>query len=140
MNKAANTYWIDSRLSSQRPAARAITLPPRGTADELASAPAVARDVAKSRRLAVPSWVYFCTVMLATFALCVTVTIRTHAEMGAAEKKLEGMSTDVERLKETNESLRREAERLRTDPRAIETAARTRLNMVRPNEIVVPLN
>ncbi|MCA1557246.1 MAG: septum formation initiator family protein [Acidobacteria bacterium] len=30
-------------------------------------------------------------------------------------------------------------QRLSNDPRAIEAAARTRLNMVRPNEILVPV-
>ena len=79
-------------------------------------------------------------VVLATFAVCVTVTMRTHAEMRGAEQKFQSVSSDVERLNGTNEALRREVERLRTDPRAIEAAARTRLNMVRANEVVVPVN
>jgi cell division protein FtsB len=79
-------------------------------------------------------------IVFATFAVCVTVTMRTHAEMRTAEQKLQGVSSDVERLRGTNETLRREVERLRTDPRAIEAAARTRLNMVRANEVVVPLD
>lgn len=140
MNKVVNTYWTDSRLSAQRPAARALTtLPARGTAVEL-SAGTVARDLVNGARFSIPSWVFFCTVVLATFALCLTVTMRTHAGMRTAERKLESMSTEVERLRGTNEALRHEAERIRTDPRAIETAARTRMNMVRANEIVVPLN
>lgn len=140
MNKAVDTFWTDSRLSSQRPAPRAITLPARGTADELSSVAAATRDLTKGNRLSVPSWAYFCMVVFATFAVCVTVTMRTHAERGVAVKKFEGVSAEVERLRETNDALRREAERLRTDPRAIEAAARVRLNMVRANEIVVPLN
>jgi cell division protein FtsB len=77
--------------------------------------------------------------MLATFALCATVTMRTHAEMRVAEQKYNNVSTDVEQLRTTNEALRHEVEQLREDPRAIESAARSRLNMVRANEIVVPL-
>ena len=33
-----------------------------------------------------------------------------------------------------------EVQRLRSDSRAIESAARSRLNMVRPNEIVIPVD
>ena len=36
-------------------------------------------------------------------------------------------------------SLRLEIEQLRTDPRTIEAAARSRLTMVRANEIVIPV-
>ncbi len=49
------------------------------------------------------------------------------------------MSMDVEQLRNTNASIQREVEQLRTNPRAIESAARARLNMVRANEIVVPI-
>jgi cell division protein FtsB len=66
--------------------------------------------------------------------------MRTHAEMRNAEQKFQSVSSDVERLHDTNDALRREVERLRSDPRAIEAAARTRLNMVRANEVVVPVN
>ncbi|HEX5709154.1 MAG TPA: septum formation initiator family protein [Pyrinomonadaceae bacterium] len=139
MNKAANSYWVDTRLAAQRPNSRALSLAPAsraGAADNVAVAPF---DGVRRRDLAVPSWVVFCMIMLATFALCATVTFRTHAEMRGAEQKFERMSDDVLKLKNTNESLKREVERLRTDPRAIEAAARTRLNMVRANEIVVPV-
>jgi cell division protein FtsB len=49
------------------------------------------------------------------------------------------MQADVEGLRNTNQSLRLEIEQLRTDPRTIEVAARSRLNMVRANEIVIPV-
>jgi len=49
------------------------------------------------------------------------------------------MQTDVEGLRNANQSLRLEIEQLRTDPRTIEAAARSRLNMLRANEIVVPV-
>ena len=141
MNKAANTYWTDPRLAAQRPNARALTLPPaaRPASDD---APALATAWVASRRNAfsVPSWVFFCMVVFATFAVCVTVTMRTHAEMRNAEQKFQSVGADVERLQGTNDALRREVERLRSDPRAIEAAARTRLNMVRANEVVMPVN
>ena len=78
-------------------------------------------------------------IMLATFAVCVTVTMRTYAERGSAERKFDEMNTDVQKIRQANLSLRRDIERLHKDPWAIEAAARTRLNMVRSNEVVVPL-
>jgi len=138
LNKAANTYWTDARLAAQRPTGRALALP--SPVGETVRANVAPRELTRPRRrLALPSWVVFCTIMLATFALCATVTMRTHAEMRGAEQKFERINTDVEQLKTTNEALRQEVERLRTDPRAVEAAARARLNMVRANEIVVPV-
>jgi cell division protein FtsB len=93
----------------------------------------------RSRAFSVPSWVFFCMIMLATFAVCVTVTMRADAALRGATQRYEQMSTNVEKVRDTNASLRREVERLQVDRRAIESAARERLNMVHPNEVVVPL-
>jgi cell division protein FtsB len=134
---AANPFWTDARLDAQRPASRALSLP--SNALETSVEVLGTRAVARRRDLSIPSWVVFCMIMLATFAVCVTVTMRTHAEMRGAEQKLEQMNTDVEKIRDTNASLRQEVERLRKDPRAIEAAARARLNMVRSNEVVVSL-
>jgi cell division protein FtsB len=138
LNKAANTYWTDSRLSAQRPAARPLTLaaPARELSRELVGT----RAEVRRRGGLIPSWAVFTMIMLATFALCVTVTMRTHAEMRSAEQKFSQMQTEVQTLSNTNDSLKREAERLQNDPRAIEAAARARLNMVRANEFVVPVD
>jgi cell division protein FtsB len=100
---------------------------------------AATRADVRRRGFAIPSWVVFGMVILATFALCVTVTMRTHAEMRSAEQKFEQMNVEVENLRRTNQTIERQVERLRTDPRAIEAAARTQLNMVRADEIVVPV-
>ena len=134
---AANPYWTDSRLAAQQPVARALTLPSPSQglgADAIVSRPAV-----RKRGLMIPSWVIFCTIMLATFAVCVTMTMRTHARMISAEQEWGQMSTDVEKIRGQNEALRQEVNRLSSDPRAIETVARERMNMVRANEVVVPL-
>ncbi len=79
-------------------------------------------------------------IMLATFAVCVTVTMRTHAARGAAEQKFVQMETEVQSIRDRNALLRRDVERLRTNKRTQEAAVRERLNMVRANEIVVPLD
>ena len=135
---AANPIWNDARLSAQRPAARALPLPSpvlEASAEALGS-----RARLRRRDLAIPSWVVFCMIMLATFAVCVSVTMRAQAEMRGAEQKYEQMSADVQRIRETNAALQKDIERLHNkDPRAVEAAARARLNMVRSNEVVVPL-
>ena len=134
---SANPLWTDARLAAQRPALRALTLP--SPAIETGTESAGGRAVARRREFSVPSWVFFCTIMLATFAVCVTVTMRADAAMRGAAQKYEQMGADVGQIRDTNEALKREVERLRSDPRAIETAARARLNMLHPNEVVVPL-
>jgi len=139
LNKAANTYWTDSRLDAQRPATRPLTLatPARELTRELVGS----RTEVRRRGGLIPSWAVFTMIMLATFALCVTVTMRTHAEMRNAEQKFSQMSTEVQAISNTNDSLKREVKRLQDhNSRAIEDAARARLNMIRPNEIVVPVD
>ena len=59
--------------------------------------------------------------------------------MSLASQQYMRMQGDVEELRNANQFLRTEIQQLSSDPRAIEAAARTRLNMVRPNEIVVPV-
>ena len=136
MNRAENTYWVDDRLRAQRVAERAIpSFPPaRDISRELVGT----RTEIRRRGGIIPSWVIFGMIILATFALCVTVTMRTHAEMRSAIEQHQQISAEVETLRTTNASIETEVRRLRTDPRAVEASARTRLNMVRVNEIVVP--
>ncbi|MCA1556740.1 MAG: septum formation initiator family protein [Acidobacteria bacterium] len=135
MNKAANTYWTDSRLDAQRPLT--LATPARELTRELIGT----RTEVRRRGGLIPSWAVFTMIMLTTFALCVTVTMRTHAEMRSAEQKFSQMSTEVQAISNTNDSLKREVKRLQDhNSRAIEDAARARLNMIRPNEIVVPVD
>jgi cell division protein FtsB len=134
---AANPFWTDTRLDTQRPVARALSLP--STAAETGVGAVGSRAIVRRRDFAIPSWVVFCMIMLATFAVCVTVTMRTHAQRLGAEQKFEQMETEVRSIRDKNASLRRDADRLRKDPRAIEAAARERLNMLHSNEVVIPL-
>jgi cell division protein FtsL len=134
---AANSYWVDERLREQRVAAR--RLPAVSSALDLPREIIGTRTEIRRRGGIIPSWVLFATIILATFGLCVTVTMRTHAEMRAASDQYERINTDVEKLRTANAQLETEVQRLRTDPRAIESAARSRLNMVRANEIIVPV-
>ena len=138
MSKVANTYWVDERIRAQRVAPR--------TGGSLASMQQISIDIIGSRTEVrrrgglVPSWVVFGMILLATFAVCVTVNMRTHAKFQVAAQQFSAMESDVEALRHVNQSLKADVERLRHDPRAIETAARARLNMVRSNEYVVPVD
>ncbi|HEV7375357.1 MAG TPA: septum formation initiator family protein [Pyrinomonadaceae bacterium] len=138
MNKAANTYWVDNRLRAQRVATRAIpslASPARDLSREIIGT----RTEIRRRGGLIPSWVVFVTIILATFAICVTVTMRTHAELRTASQHYEKVNSEVETLRNNNASLASEVQRLHSDRHFIESAARQRLRMVRANEIIVPI-
>lgn len=136
MSKVAD-YWVDERIRSQRVAPR--------TSASLASVQQISIDIlgtrtdVRRRGGIIPSWVVFGMILLATLAVCVTVNMRTRAKVHIAAQQLSAMQTDVEALRNVNQSLKTEVQKLRTDPRTIEFAARARLNMVRSNEYVVPV-
>ena len=136
MSKVAN-YWVDERIRAQRVAPR--------TNSSLASVQQISIEILGTRTEVrrrggiIPSWVVFGMILLATLAVCVTVNMRTRAKVQVAAQQLTAMQTDVEALRNVNHSLKTEVQRLRTDPRTIELAARARLNMVRSNEYVVPV-
>jgi cell division protein FtsB len=137
LSRVIDTYWVDERIRAQRVAPR--------VASPLASVKEISLDIigtrAEVRRRGglIPAWVIFGMIILGTFAICVAVTMRTRTKMSLASDQYVRMQTDVEGLRNANQLLRLEIEKLRTDPRTIELAARSRLNMVRPNEIVVPV-
>ena len=136
MSRVANSYWIDERIRTQRVSPRA---------NSLASVQQISQDIigtrseVRRRGGVIPSWVVFGMILLATLAVCVTVNMRTRTKVLVAAQQLTAMQTDVEALRSMNQSLKSELQRLRTDPRTIELAARARLNMVRSNEFVVPV-
>lgn len=137
MSRVINSYWVDERIRAQRVAPR-ITSPfssVQEISQELIGTPAEVRQ----RGGIIPAWVIFGMIVVATAAICTTVTLRTHTRMSTASEQYVRMQTDVDGLRSTNQSLRVEIEHLRSDPRTIEAAARSRLNMVRANEIVVPV-
>ena len=137
MSRVINSYWVDERIRAQRVAPRAIS--------PFASVREISLDIigtpAEVRRRGgvIPAWVIFGMVILGTFAICVAVTVRTRTKMSLASQQYTRMQGDVEQLRNTNQSLKLEIQRLNSDPRAIEAAARSRLNMVRANEFVVPV-
>jgi cell division protein FtsB len=146
LNRAANTYWVDERLATQRPMPRkmAFSLVREAIIGHTKRATRTAHldgldRIEESRREAIiPSWTIFYMIILAMAAICFTVTMRTSARMTSAIEQHGKISASVETLRSTNASLQQEIDQLYKDPHTIETAARDRLGMVRPNEIVVP--
>jgi cell division protein FtsB len=137
LSRVINSYWVDERIKAQRVAPRASSA--------FASVKEISLDIigspAEVRRRGgiIPAWVIFGMIILAAFAICVAVTMRTRTRMSLASQQYVRMQNDVKGLRSANQSLRLEIEKLRTDPRTIEAAARSRLNMVRANEIVIPV-
>jgi len=136
VSKVANNYWVDERIRAQRVSPRASSLP---SVQQISMEIIGTRTEVRRRGGIIPSWVVFGMILLATFAVCVTVNMRTRAKVQVAAQQLTAMETDVEALRAVNQSLKSDLERLRTDPRTIELAARAQLNMVRSNEFVVPV-
>jgi cell division protein FtsB len=137
LSKVINSYWVDERIRAQRvvPRVNSSFASVREISLDIIGTPAEVRR----RGGVIPAWVIFGMIILGTFAICVAVTMRTRSRMSLASQQYVRMQSDVEELRHTNQSLRVEIERLSSDPRTIEAAARSRLNMVRANEIVVPV-
>ena len=136
MSKVANTYWVDERIRAQRVAPRTNSL---ASVQQISLEILGTRTEVRRRGGIIPSWVVFGMILLATFAVCVTVNMRTRAKVQIAAQQLTAMQTDVQALRNVNSSLKAEVEKLQKDPRTIEQAARARLNMDRSNEFVLPV-
>ena len=137
MSRFANTYWVDERIRAQQVAPRASAS--LASVQEISIGIVGTRSEVRRRGGIIPAWVVFAMVILAIGAVCVTVNMRTRTKAQIASVQLSAMESDVQSLRSLNQSLRTEVEKLKTDPRTIELAARSRLNMVRANEYVVPV-
>ena len=137
MSRVANTYWVDERIRSQRVVRRASAAAP--LMQQISAEIIGSRVEVRRRGGIIPSWVVFGMILLATFAVCVTVNMRTRARVQLASQQFASMQSDVDALRNVNRVLQLEVERLRNNPRSIELAARQNLNMIRSNEFIVPV-
>ena len=87
----------------------------------------------------VPFWVIFATVMLAATAVCATVILSAHNQLRAASTEYQRMAAQITSLHQANQRLEVDVRRITSDTSAIEVAARERLGMVRPTDVVVPI-
>ena len=133
MNRVGNTYWLSNRQVTQRAAAQALpTLAVRGISRDLVPA------TVTSLRL-IPSWILLAMILLATLGICSTVIVRSRAELNASTFEYGRMNSEIASMRRANTSLQVEIHRMASDPTTIESAARERLGMVRPSDIVVPI-
>jgi cell division protein FtsB len=140
LSRVADQYWVDDRIRSQRIASRTSSALPKAREISLDLLDLVGtRTEVRRRGGIIPAWVIFGMIILATFGLCVTVTMRTRTQVQTASTLYLKLQQDVEVLSRGNAALQTDLRRLQTDPKAIESAARSQLNMARPNEIIVPV-
>lgn len=78
-------------------------------------------------------------ILLAASAICLTVNLRGRAEARLAARQFEQVATDTDAMRKSNAQLELQVRQITTDPAIIESAARARLGMVRPTDIVVPI-
>ena len=137
MSRAANTYWVDERIRSQRVAPRASAS--LSSMQQISAEIIGSRTEVRRRGGLIPSWVIFGMIIVASAAVCMTVNMRTRVKAQTAAVQLSSIESEVQALRSVNLALKDEVLKLKTDPRTIELAARSRLNMVRSNEFVVPV-
>lgn len=131
--RVGNTYWLSNRQVTQRVATQALpTLPLRDLSRDLLPA------TLASLRL-VPSWIFLAMILIATLGICSTVVMRSRAEMKSASVQFARMTSEIDAIRRSNASLQVKIHRMTNDPSMIESAARERLGMVRPNDIVLPM-
>jgi cell division protein FtsL len=78
-------------------------------------------------------------IVLAATAVCATVIVKARSEFQASSIQRDRVVTEIDSLRRVNGSLELEIRRLTNDSKAIELAARERLGMVMPSDIVVPI-
>jgi len=137
VSRAANTYWVDERIRSQRVAPRASAS--LSSMQQISAEIIGSRTEVRRRGGLIPSWVIFGMIIVASAAVCMTVNMRTRVKAQTAAVQLSSIESEVQALRSVNLALKDEVLKLKTDPRTIELAARSRLNMVRSNEFVVPV-
>lgn len=78
-------------------------------------------------------------ILLAGVGICSAVVVKARAQLKASAVQHVQMASEIEVMRRTNVALQAEIRRMTTEPATIELAARERLGMVRPTDIVVPV-
>jgi cell division protein FtsB len=135
LQSLGNTEWLLNRAASKPAIAQPLGVlnHPTLTARELV-VPAI------NGARAIPAWVILTTIVLATTAICGTAILRSKAELNSSSAQQLKVQNEIEGLREANQALQRDIQRLTNDPSAIELAARERLGMVKANDIVVTMD
>ena len=133
MHNVTTIGWLTNRALAHDAAAQAV---PQSTTTST-----VTQSLSKILRTttSIPSWVVLTMIILAAVGVCCTVILRSRAEFNTSSSQYQGMISEVDSMRLANQSLQMEISRLTNDSHAIELAARQRLGMVRPNDVVVPI-
>lgn len=78
-------------------------------------------------------------ILVATGAVCATVILKAQTELQASSTERQRILDELDGLGRANRSLELEIRRLTTDSNTIELAARERLGMVMPSDVIVPI-
>lgn len=78
-------------------------------------------------------------ILLAGVGVCSTVNLRARTQLQSAATQFSRTFDEIEFMRKSNLALQVEIRRMATEPAMIESAARSRLGMVRPTDIVVPI-
>ena len=73
-------------------------------------------------------------------AACVSLYLKTRSELWAAQAKHASQEHKLERLQAETERVEIEIDRLKNDPRFIESVARQNLGMVRQGDVIIRLD
>lgn len=126
------TGWLNNRSTTQDIRAQSLPVLPMDSAREFV--------FTGIRRLgAVPSWTLLAMIILATTAVCGAVIVRSRAEFRDSSQQLSRLTSEAASLRHNNAELQLQIQRLTNDASAIELAARERLGMVRPSDVVLPI-
>ena len=95
--------------------------------------PAPARPIPVRRRL----WMSLIGLGLLALLVHSVFGDRGYLALRRQRQEMQRLETEIQRLEEENRRLTREIEELKSDPRAVERAAREQLKMARPGERVI---
>ena len=124
-------YWLSDQRITQRIATQAF---PAFAAPNLQLATVRVRSFFGS----IPSWLILVMIILAVLGTASTVIGRMRSELRVSTQQYHRTASEIELLRRGNALLGMEIRRMTNDPSMIESAARSRLGMVRPNDVVVP--
>lgn len=131
--KTTDKYWLSNQVVSERIGAHAfpsfdLTIP------SLTSV----RLIVHNWLSPIPSWVLLVMIILAAIGTALAVTARMRSELQLSSQQYQRAASEVEVLRRGNAAIRMEIRRMTNDPDLIEAFARSRLGMVRPNDIIIP--
>ncbi len=134
MNRVDSPYRLHGRHT-----AGVIAIPRVSIFAEAYSSSTIGRALVLRRLGTIPTWVILPMILLAVSCASFTVILRARGELRASFQQYYQVTSEIELLRRDNASLGTEISRMTSDPVTIESAARSRLGMVRPSDIVVPI-